>query len=85
MTVCINVIIPLNNQNITNNFPPFFNAAIDEPIPIVVKNTTIKGSCKVVSYFIVPIPNFLIIRCITANNIPPITGAGIPNLLKNLE
>ena len=83
ITVCIKVITPLKSQNIINNFPPFFNPSIEEPNPIVVKNTTMKGVCNVVSYVMLPIWTLLINRWMRANNNPPKTAAGIPNLSRN--
>jgi len=85
ITVCIKVINPLKSQKIIKSFPPFLSPSIEEPKPIVVKKTTMKGVSKAVLYCILPICTLLIVRCIIANNNPPKTAAGTPNLSRKLS
>ena len=64
-------------RNIPTLIPPFFNIFKLAVYPILVKNAVIKIFWSVISKFIVAILVILKISTSTANNNPPITGAGI--------
>lgn len=64
--------------------PPFLIKEKLTPRPTVLKNADIKYCISLVSIEIVHIFNFDNIKTNMEKNNPPITGAGIQNLIKNL-